>query len=154
MSDNYEISTDKSRLDVRVIHDFISNRSYWGKGRTMEAVRKTIENSLCFGVYDKDDSLVGFARIVTDCTIFAHMMDVFVLEEHKNRGLGKRLMEYIVGHPDLQDLRLWRLDTNDAHGLYQKYGFRKPAFPEKIMERRKEPANLAVLRIADRAAPG
>ena len=151
MNDGYTISTDKERLDVSVIRDFISNRSYWGKGRTMEAVRKTIENSLCFGVYAKDNSLVGFARVVTDYTIFAHLMDVFVLEEHRNRGLGKGLMEYIVGHPDLQDLRFWRLDTNDAHGLYEKYGFHEPAFPEKIMERRKEPANQAMHRIADKS---
>lgn len=148
------ISADKGRLDASVIHDFISNRSYWGKERTIEAVRKTIENSLCFGVYDEDDGLVGFARVVTDFTIFAYVMDVFVLEEHRNRGLGKQLMEYIVGYPDLRDIRFWRLDTNDAHGLYEKYGFKEPAFPERIMEIRKGPANKLLHPIAEKAGSG
>jgi GNAT superfamily N-acetyltransferase len=141
-------------LDLPVIHDFISNRSYWGKDRTREAVRKTIENSLCFGVYDKDSSLVGFARVVTDLTIFAHLMDLFVLEEHRKRGLGKLLMEFIVGYPALQDIHFWRLDTNDAHGLYRKYGFKEPAFPERIMERRKVPENNALRPIAQTARSG
>ena len=77
-------------------------------------------HSLCFGVYDKGKSLVGFARVVIDFSIFAYLMDVFVLEEHRKRGLGKQLMEYIIGYPDLQDIRFWRLDTNDAHGLYKQ----------------------------------
>jgi GNAT superfamily N-acetyltransferase len=151
MNDGHVISTDKDRLDTPVIHDFISNRSYWGKDRTIETVRKTIENSLCFGVYDKDNNLVGFARVVTDFTIFAYVMDVFILEEHRSRGLGKQLMEYILGYPDLQDILFWRLDTNDAHGLYSRYGFEKPAYPERIMEIRKKPANKAVQRIAETA---
>ena len=136
MNDSHFISTDQARLDIAVIHDFLCNRSYWGKGRTVEAVKKTIDNSLCFGVYDKDERLVGFARVVTDFTVFAYLMDVFILEEHRKRGLGKQLIDYIVHDPLLQDIRCWRLDTDDAHELYRKYGFRKPAFPEKIMEKR------------------
>jgi ribosomal protein S18 acetylase RimI-like enzyme len=133
------ISSDKEKLNVSVIHDFISNRSYWGKDRTIEAVRKTIEHSFCFGIYDEEENLVGFARVVTDFTIVAYLMDVFVLEECRGLGLGKQLIDHIVNHPFLQDIRFWRLDTNDAHGLYAKYGFKEPAFPERIMEKRKVP---------------
>lgn len=136
MNDGYVISTDKAKLDVPLIHDFLSKTSYWAKGRTIEAVQKTIENSLCFGIYDKDDRLAGFARVVTDFVVFAHLLDVFVLEEHRKRGLGERLINHVVNYPLLQAIRLWRLDTDDAHGLYRKHGFREPAFPEKIMERR------------------
>lgn len=136
MNNGYVISTDKSKLDVAVIHDFLSNRSYWGKGRTFEAVQKTIDNSLCFGAYDKKDQLAGFARVVTDLTIFAYLMDVFILEDNRGRGLGKQLIDHIINYPDLQGIRFWRLDTDDAHGLYRKYGFKEPAFPGKIMEKR------------------
>lgn len=136
MNSGYFISTDKSKLDIPVIHDFLSNRSYWGKGRTVEAVRKTIDHSLCFGTYNREDRLVAFARVVTDLTIFAYLMDVFVLEEYRNQGLGKQLIDHIMNYPALQDIRFWRLDTDDAHELYRKYGFKEPAFPEKIMEKR------------------
>ena len=136
MNNGYVISTDNSKLDVAVIHDFLSNRSYWGKGRTFETVQKTIDNSLCFGAYDKKDQLAGFARVVTDLTIFAYLMDVFILEDNRGRGLGKQLIDHIINYPDLQGIRFWRLDTNDAHGLYRKYGFKEPAFPGKIMEKR------------------
>lgn len=145
MNDNYVISTEKTRLDVPVIHDFLSNRSYWGKGRTLEEVQRSIDNSLCFAAYDREEKLVGFARIVTDFTIFAHLMDVFVLEEHRKCGLGKKLIDCIVNYPALQGLRFWRLDTEDAHGLYRKYGFKEPAFPQKIMERRKGSADNCVV---------
>jgi len=136
MNDDYFISTDNVKLDVAVIHDFLCNRSYWGRGRTIEEVRKTIDYSLCYGVYDKDERLAGFARVVTDFTIFAYLMDVFVLEEHRKRGLGKQLIDFIINDPVFQDVRFWRLDTDDAHELYRKYGFKEPAFPEKIMEKR------------------
>jgi GNAT superfamily N-acetyltransferase len=136
MNDSYNIYTDKLKLDISVIHDFLSNRSYWGKGRTVAEVRKSIDHSLCFGVYDNKDRLVGFARVVTDFTIFAYLMDVFILEEHRGGGLGKQLIDYIINDPVLQNIPFWRLDTNDAHELYRKYGFQEPAFPERIMERR------------------
>jgi GNAT superfamily N-acetyltransferase len=136
MNNSYVISTDKSKLDVTIIHDFLSNRSYWGRGRTVEAVQKTIDNSLRFGAYNKEDRLADFARIVSDLTIFAYFMDVFVLEEHRGLGLGKQLIDYIINYPALQDVRFWRLDTNDAHDLYRKFGFQRPAFPGKIMEKR------------------
>jgi hypothetical protein len=86
--DGYIISTDKSRLDIPAIHDYLSNRSYWGKGRTIEAVRKSIENSLCFGIYDKDNQMAGFARVITDFTIFAYLLDLFIFEDHRRDCLG------------------------------------------------------------------
>lgn len=136
MEDGFTISTDKSKLDVAAIHDYLCNRSYWGQGRTIEAVRKSIDNSLCFGVYDQDDHLVGFARVITDYTVFAYLLDLFILESHRNRGLGKSLVDHIVNHEAFKNIR-WRLDTKDAHELYRKFGFREPEFPEKIMEKRK-----------------
>jgi GNAT superfamily N-acetyltransferase len=144
----YVISTDNARLDIPAIHDYLSNRSYWGQGRTIEAVRKSIENSLCFGIYDKDNQLAGFARVVSDFTIFAYLLDLFVLEGHRKRGLGKWFVENIVNDPVFKDIRFWRLDTKDAHELYRKYGFREPAFPEKIMEKRNV-ANLSLHSVID-----
>ncbi len=135
---DYAVSTDKDKLDIPLIHDFLSNRSYWAKGRTAEAVHKTIDNSLCFGIYDKDNRMAGFARVVTDFAIFAYLMDVFILEKFRKQGLGKRLVNYILNYPALEGIRFWRLDTDDAHELYRKYGFDKPAYPGKIMERRKK----------------
>ncbi len=137
MADGYTISTDKSKLDIEAIHDYLCNRSYWGQGRTIETIRKSIENSLCFGMYDESKHLAGFARVVTDFTIFAYLLDLFVLEDHRNRGLGKRLVDHIVNNEVFDAIRFWRLDTKDAQGLYRQFGFKEPAFPEKIMERRK-----------------
>lgn len=130
----YTISTDKSRLDVEAIHDYLSNRSYWARGRSIEAVRRSIDHSFCFGVYYKDNYFAGFARVLTDFTVLAYLMDLFILERHRKRGLGKRLVAAIINDPSFRDVRFWRLDTKDAHELYRKFGFREPAFPEKIME--------------------
>src|SRR5512145_2891958 len=91
MNNDYTISADKSKLDITAIHDFLSNRSYWGKGRTIDTVQKSIDNSLCFGVYDKENRLAGFARIVTDLTICAYLIDLFVSEQHRKRCLGTQL---------------------------------------------------------------
>lgn len=132
--DEYTISTDRSLLDVDLIHDFISNQSYWGTGRTREVVQRSIDNSLAFGVYH-DDRQVGFARIVTDYATFAWVADVFVVLEHRGRGLSKWLMEVIIGHPQLQGFRRWVLATKDAHGLYEQFGFIKLYRPERWMER-------------------
>jgi GNAT superfamily N-acetyltransferase len=137
MENRFTISTDKNKLDVAAIHDYLCNRSYWGQGRTIETVRKSIDNSLCFGMYDKNTHFVGFARVITDYTVFAYLMDLFVLEPYRNQGLGKMLVDYIVNDDAFQNIRFWRLDTRDAHELYRKYGFQKPACPERIMERRK-----------------
>jgi GNAT superfamily N-acetyltransferase len=135
MGEGYTISTNKAKLDIGTIHDFLSTRSYWAKGRTREAVVRSIEHSLCFGLYDEQEKLVAFARVVTDCTIFAFLMDVFVLEPYRGRGLGRNLMEHIMQYPPLQGLKRWQLGTSDAHGLYRRYGFKELAAPEKHMEK-------------------
>ena len=130
----YTISTDKSKLNLNAIHDFLNNHSYWAKGRSMETVQRSIENSLCFGLYNPEDELVGFARVVTDYAVFGYLMDVYVLEEYRKRGLGKQLMDSIMHHPDLQALQKFMLATNDAQGLYAQYGFKLTENADKIME--------------------
>jgi GNAT superfamily N-acetyltransferase len=128
----YLISTDKSRLNLGVVHDFLST-SYWAVGVPLEVVKRSIENSLVFGVYEGEEQ-VGFARVVTDYATFAYLADVFVLEPHRRRGLGKWLIEAVVSHPDLRGLRRWMLATGDAHELYRKYGFAGLGRPEIFME--------------------
>jgi GNAT superfamily N-acetyltransferase len=132
--EDFEISTDKSRLDVDVIYRFLSGESYWAQNRTLEQTRRAIENSLCFGVY-AGDRQIGFARVVSDFATFAYIGDVFVLSEFRGRGISKRLMEAIVARPDLQGLRRWLLATRDAHGLYEQFGFSSLKLPERWMER-------------------
>ena len=131
---DYKISTDKNKLDIKAIHDFLTNSSYWAKDRSFEIVKRSIDNSLCFGMYDSKDRLIGFARVVTDYAIFAYIMDVFILEDFRNHGLGKKLMDYIMQHPDLQGLQRIMLATKDAHGLYEKYGFKLTESADKLME--------------------
>ncbi|HEV2863585.1 MAG TPA: GNAT family N-acetyltransferase [Pyrinomonadaceae bacterium] len=131
---DYAISTDRARLDFAVIHRFISGESYWGQGRPIEVVRKSVEHSLPFGVY-RGGEQVGFARVVTDYATFAWLADVFVLEEHRGRGLSKWLMEVILSHPELQGFRRWVLATKDAHELYRRFGFMDLKRPERWMER-------------------
>ena len=128
----YEISCDRERLDVDAIHAFLE-RSYWAPGVPRTVVQKAISNSLCFGVYQVDRQ-VGFARVVTDRATFAYMADVYILEPHRGRGLGKRLVESIMAHQDLQGLRRFMLVTRDAHGLYGQFGFGPVAAPERLME--------------------
>jgi GNAT superfamily N-acetyltransferase len=129
---DYEISTDPARIDVALVHEFLAN-SYWAKGIPLEMVRLSIENSIPFGVYH-GQQLVGFARIISDRATFAYLADVFVLPSHRRRGLSRWLMECIVSHPDLQGLRRWMLATQDAHGLYAKFGFSPLKSPERWME--------------------
>jgi GNAT superfamily N-acetyltransferase len=131
---DYLISTDRSRLDIELIHNYLSNTSYWATGRSLEVVQRSIENSLTFGIY-KGTEQVGFGRVVTDYATFAWVADVFVLPEHRGRGLSKRLMEVILSHPQLQGFRRWVLSTKDAHGLYERFGFIKLHRPERWMER-------------------
>lgn len=130
--DDYLVSTDKGKLDLSVIHGFLS-RSYWAKNIPMETVRKSVDNSLAFGVYHAGKQ-IGFARLITDYAAFAYLADVFILEEYRGRGLSKWLMECILAHPDLQGLRRWLLATRDAHGLYSQFGFTPLNAPEKWME--------------------
>jgi N-acetylglutamate synthase-like GNAT family acetyltransferase len=128
------ISTDRSRLDLNVIHGFLTHSSYWAKGIPREIVARSIEHSLCFGVYDGSRTQVGFARVISDFATYAYIADVFVLESHRGHGLGKSLMEFIVQHPALQGMRRWNLTTRDAHGLYAQVGFRPLKVPERYME--------------------
>ena len=125
------ISTDRSKLDVDVIHEFLT-RSYWAAGIPRATVARSIENSLCFGVYDGADQ-IGFARVISDFATYAYIADVFILEAYRERGLGKELMASIMAHPDLQGLRRWSLGTRDAHGLYAQFGFRTVDNPSPIM---------------------
>lgn len=129
----YEIDTDKRRLDLAAIHRFLSQESYWAKNRTLEQTLTAIENSLCFGVYRSREQ-VGFARVITDKATFAYIGDVFILQEHRGKGLSKWLMETILAQPDMQGLRRWILATHDAHGLYRQFGFDTVKFPERWME--------------------
>lgn len=128
----FVISTDRNRLDRTAIHAFLVG-SYWSPGIPRDVVDRAIENSLCFGVYDRA-AQVGFARVITDSATFAYVSDVFVLESHRGRGLSRWLMEVLMAHPDLRNLRRWMLATADAQGLYEKFGFRSPAKPERLME--------------------
>ena len=130
----YSISTDRNRLDIRVIHDFISNQSYWAQGRPLETVQRSLDNSLNFGLHENDRQ-IGFARVVTDYATFAWIADVFVLPEHRGQGLSKWLMEVILSHPDLQGFRRWVLATKDAHSLHAGFGFIALHRPERWMER-------------------
>jgi GNAT superfamily N-acetyltransferase len=132
--DQYTISTDRSRLDLVLVHDFLCRTSYWASGRTIETVQRSIENSLTFGLFKGRDQ-VGFARVVTDYATFAWVADVFILDEHRGMGLGKWLIDVIVSHPDLQGFRRWVLATKDAHELYRRVGFRELLRPERWMER-------------------
>ena len=119
---NYICSTDKSKLQFEMIHEYLCNRSYWAKGRTIQQVMRSIEHSECFGIY-KDEQQVGFARVVSDFTVYAYILDLFILEHERGSGLGKFLMECIMNHPELAQVKRWMLGTEDAHGLYQQYGF-------------------------------
>ncbi|MGV7209419.1 GNAT family N-acetyltransferase [Oxalobacteraceae bacterium A2-2] len=130
----FEISCDPSRLDLDLIHGYISGQSYWAAGMPRPLLEKALAHSLCFGAY-LDGRQVGFARVTTDRATFAYLADVFVLPEHRGQGYSKRLIAAVMAHPDLQDLRRFMLATSDAHGLYAQFGFKAPARPEILMER-------------------
>ena len=129
----FVISTDPARLDLDVIHDFLTN-CYWAKGIPREVVARSIEHALCFGIYDGSGAQVGFARVISDFAIVAYLGDVFVLESHRGRGLSNWMMECILRHPALQNLRRWILLTRDAHELYRKFGFTALKSPDRYME--------------------
>lgn len=129
----YEISHDPARLDIDVIHTFLSEESYWSKGIPRDVVERAIAHSLCFGMY-KDGAQVGFARVVSDRATFALLADVFVLDGHRGKGLSKWLMQVVVAHPDLQGLRRLLLLTSDAHELYRKFGFTEIGNAWRFME--------------------
>lgn len=133
------ISTDPARLDVDVIHGFLSH-SYWAAGIPRETVERSIRHSICFGAFDGGQQ-VGFARVISDRATYAYVADVFVLPSHRRRSIGKRLMACMTSHPELQDLRLWTLFTRDAHGLYRQYGFQDARYPDRLMEKRQARAH-------------
>lgn len=129
------VSKDKTRLNIKMIHNFLSNDSYWAKSRSLDKVKKSIENSICFGVYDAYNNQCGFARVVSDLAIYAYIMDLFILEEYRGRGVGKMLVKHILNDSELQDVTRWKLDTLDAHTLYAKFGFIESKYKDRAMEK-------------------
>ena len=128
----YRISTEKSLLALTVIHQYLSEESYWAQNIPLEVVKRAIENSLCFGLYYKNTQ-IGFARVITDKSTFAYLADVFILPSHRGKGLSKWLLETIHAHTDLQNLRRWLLGTKDAHALYAHFGWEP--LPEEMVSR-------------------
>ena len=132
--EGFVITTERSRLNIEFIHDFLSTQAYWALGRRFDVVQRAIENSLNFGVFDGHQQ-IGFARVVTDFATFAWIADVFIIEQYRGHGLGVWLIEVITSHPQLQEFRRWILATRDAHDLYRRFGFNDLANPERYMER-------------------
>jgi GNAT superfamily N-acetyltransferase len=127
------VSTDKSKLNVPFIQHFLKD-IYWAAGRTIDEVQRTIDSSVCFGIY-LDDVQIGFARVITDYVVFAYMMDVFITEEHRGKGYSSILISAMMEEPVLKEVKIWRLATKDAHFLYEKFGFKALAYPERMMEK-------------------
>ncbi len=134
----FVITTDPAKIDVDATHEFLSQKGYWAEGVPREIVARSIENSLCFAIFDTSNpdgnKQIGFARAISDFATYAYLADVYVLEPYRGRGLSKWLMEVIMAHPKLQGLRRWNLVTRDAHGLYEQFGFTRTANPERYME--------------------
>ena len=126
------ISTDKNLLNIDYIHGFLTT-SYWSKGISKNIVEKSIEGSICFGVYI-NHSQIGFARVISDQATFAYLADVFIDETKRGLGYSKTLMNYIIEYPELQGLRRFVLATKDAHGLYSEFGFSELKNPNRWME--------------------
>ena len=130
---NYTVSDDKTKLDINFIHSFLKN-SYWAKDRSLEDVIETINNSDCYGIFENNKQ-IGFARVVSDYVLFAFLFDVFIVEEHRGRGLSKTLLNAVFENPIYKKVRKWYLATKDAHDLYQKFGFQPLTRPERLMEK-------------------
>ncbi|OUS28189.1 GNAT family N-acetyltransferase ['Osedax' symbiont bacterium Rs2_46_30_T18] len=128
----YSISSDQSKMDLNAIHTYLS-KSYWAEGVPRETLAKALQNSLCFGVFCADQQ-IGFARLITDKATFAYLADVYILEQHRGKGLSKWLMQEIIRHPQNQGLRRIVLATKDAHSLYAQYDFKALTHPDKFME--------------------
>ena len=131
---DFYITTEKSKMDVVAIHDFLANHSGWSNNIPIEKVKKAIDNSLNFGLFHLDKQ-IGFARVISDYSTIAYLGDIYVLENYRGKGLSKMLMETVISHPNLQGLRRWILLTSTADWLYEKYGFMKLPKPEIYMER-------------------
>lgn len=132
--ESFRITTETAKLNVPLIHRFLSEQTYWAKGIPFALVQRAIDHSLCFGGF-LGESQVAFARVISDYTTFANLVDVFVLPEHRGNGYSKALMDAVFAHPQLQGLRRFTLATGDAHGLYAQYGFTAPLYPQTLMER-------------------
>jgi GNAT superfamily N-acetyltransferase len=130
----FQLTTDSNQMDLAVIHDFLANQSYWAKNIPFEIVKKSVENSLNFGLF-QGEKQIGYARVITDYATMAYLGDVFVLPEYRGQGLSKWLMETITNHPNLQGLRRWILLTADAHELYKQFGWKDIDKPERYMEK-------------------
>ncbi|MEN8223112.1 MAG: GNAT family N-acetyltransferase [Acidobacteriota bacterium] len=128
------VSTKKEKLDMNIISDFLSNLSYWAKGRNIETIKRSIENSVVFGMYDKNNRQIGFARVISDYSVFAYLLDVFIVEEYQHTGLGQKLIEVVMDHPSLKQVKRVVLNTKDAHTFYQKFGFKKTENSDTYME--------------------
>jgi GNAT superfamily N-acetyltransferase len=137
MPDGLEISTDRSRLDVELIHDFLSRSSYWARGRSRDVVERSLAHSLCFGAY-QDGRQVGFGRVITDYAVFGYLADFFVVSEARGRGIGKALVQAAMGHPDVAGLTVLLLRSTDARGLYAKFGFEALPAAHEMMGRYRE----------------
>ena len=134
MTDAYVFTSDTAKVDVALVHRWLSEESYWAKGIPLDVVTRSIANSICFSILHETEGQVGFARVITDRASFAYLADVFVLTPHRGKGLSKQLMTFIQAHHDLQGLRRWLLATRDAHALYAQFGF-VPPVPGRLMER-------------------
>lgn len=128
------VSTDKNKLDVHFIQNFLKD-IYWAAGRTIEEVQITIDASVCFGIY-LNDKQIGFARVITDFVVFGYVMDVFIAEEYRGKGYSSILIKNMINEPILKNIQIWRLATSDAHFLYEKFGFKALEHPEKMMEKK------------------
>ena len=133
LDNNYSISDDKILLQIEVIHNYLKG-AYWCEGIPKEIVERSIEGSICFGIY-KNSIQIGFARVISDKATFAYLADVFILEKHRGQGLSKQLMKFILTHSDLQEIRGWMLGTKDAHGLYEQFGFTSLPEPKRFMRK-------------------
>lgn len=127
------VSTDKSKLNIPFIQNFLKD-IYWQAPRTISEVQTAIDSSVCFGIY-LDEVQIGFGRVITDYVIFAYLMDVFIAEEHRGNGYSSILIDTMLKEPQLKNIKIWRLATTDAHFLYEKFGFKTLAHPEKMMEK-------------------
>ena len=136
---DFTISTDRLKLNIAVVHDYLCNESYWAKNISIDTVKKSIEGSCCFGLYHHEQQTlpacrqVGFARVITDHATFGYLADVFILQPYRGKGLSKWLMQTIMNHPELQEFRRWMLATKDAHALYAKFGFKPLENPGRFM---------------------
>ena len=127
------VSSDKTKLDIPFIQDFLKD-VYWAAGRTIDEVQTTIDSSFCFGIYLNEEQ-IGFCRVITDYVVFAYVMDVFIIQEHRGKGYSSILINAMMTESQLQHVKIWRLATSDAHFLYEKFGFKALAHPEKMMEK-------------------